>query len=277
MGSGNPSKYATEENSKFSKGQASLHERFLNFKEDKDRLLRLRILDDISINFDKLTIIMFFSPPEFPIDEIAEFTSQKVNLPVVKISPPPPVGSNKSAQMQAYEISVMGEVENRLLQADCQNGCILLNFPQSPKQYSFLSQLNSTAEHIPIFFDIDSQVRHFLPLFLSLSHTHTLMTLPQTMRSLQNKFDRWIHSDSNRSYHAVSNPPLSNARKEIPTSSNMLDDHTGDALVHLESDSIDLYKVKFHEYKTLEHIMMGRLHNLYYTIPSYSTRTELCR
>ena len=65
---------------------------------------------------------------------------------------------NRNLMIQSYENSIMKEVEMKLSEPNCQNGCILINFPQSPKQYSFLTKLNS-AEHIPIFFEIDNHVR----------------------------------------------------------------------------------------------------------------------
>lgn len=152
--------------------QTLLSDRFLNLtirrKEEKERLLRLRILDDIKINFGKVTIIMLFAPPEFPIDDIAEYLSKKVDLPIIKVSnisnEQEKVGiygieenEQHFKMVQIHEETMMKYVEKRLSEQECQNGCILLNFPQSPKQYSFLCQLN-TAEHIPLFFDIDSQV-----------------------------------------------------------------------------------------------------------------------
>lgn len=170
-----------ENNVKLMKKQTSLSDRFLNLtlrrKEEKEKLLRLRILDDIKIHFGKSTIIMLFGPPEFPVDDIAEYLSNRVDLPVVKTpNKPKNEEENEGGELmreayensirasQEYENKIMKDIELRLLEPDCQNGCILVNFPQSPKQYSFLCQLN-TAEHIPFFFDIDSQVIFIIILF----------------------------------------------------------------------------------------------------------------
>lgn len=54
------------------------------------------------------------------------------------------------------------------------------------------------------------------------------------MRILCDKFDRWIHTDSERSYHAVTRPPQSlGGLHLLPNEDNMLDDHTGEPLVHV--------------------------------------------
>lgn len=211
MGSGSPSKFHSinkiESNSS-NKKQLSFSKRILNLNNEKlenEKLLRLRILDDIQINFHKITIIMLFSPPEFPIDDIAQFISKKVQLPVIKILNNNNTVNNSTInllnekkirsennedennnnndnnnnnsdndnnnnqqnnfhiRMELNEKNMLKYLEERLLQSDCENGCILLNFPQTPKQYSFLCQLN-TFEHLPIFFEIDSQVIMFFIL-----------------------------------------------------------------------------------------------------------------
>lgn len=54
------------------------------------------------------------------------------------------------------------------------------------------------------------------------------------MRVLRDKFDRWVHTNSERSYHAVTRPPHSLEGKHVlPTDANMLDDDTGEPLVHV--------------------------------------------
>lgn len=54
------------------------------------------------------------------------------------------------------------------------------------------------------------------------------------MRTLRNKFDRWVHEPSERSYHVLSRPPESLEGKEFaPTSFNMIDNVTGESLVQV--------------------------------------------
>jgi hypothetical protein len=50
------------------------------------------------------------------------------------------------------------------------------------------------------------------------------------VRHMNHKFDRWIHSPTNRSYHLTSNPPQSNPGSHLPTEINMFDDATGECL-----------------------------------------------
>jgi hypothetical protein len=70
------------------------------------------------------------------------------------------------------------------------------------------------------------------------------------MRSLQKKWDRWIHPDSRRSYHLTFRPPKSFGGLFLaPTPEIMVDDETGEPLVQLKEDTLDHYKEELAKYQ----------------------------
>jgi hypothetical protein len=212
---------------------------------ESDRLLRLRILDDALIEFHKPTIILLFAPPDYGIEDLAEFLSQKTNLPILRApdlsSLGPPSGNSSHSfnfadrlEFTVGDVQIMNELEIQLSQEKYVRGCILYDYPTSPKHYRFLSEVMN-AQHIPFFFEIDPPV--------SISHgrrrrrreaetksSSSSLTLSQLVRTLNERFDRWIDSHTERSYHLRSNPPISNLYSDIPTVENMYDDHTGTPL-----------------------------------------------
>jgi hypothetical protein len=181
--------------------------------KENERALRLRILDDILIRFTKPTLVILFAPPEFGIEELAQFLSSKLDLPILKL---PNFQSNLSLekrnlnltereQADQMDLDLMTEVQDQLSRFT--RGCIMYDYPSSMKHYRYLCQVND-YEQIPIFFEID----------------------PHVVRQMNHKFDRWIHSPTNRSYHLTSNPPQSNPGSHLPTELNMFDDITGESL-----------------------------------------------
>ena len=56
------------------------------------------------------------------------------------------------------------------------------------------------------------------------------------MRVLQQKWDRWVHPESRRSYHLTFRPPASfDGRFLAPSPENMIDDITGEPLVQVRA------------------------------------------
>lgn len=135
---------------------------------DTDRLLRLKILDDIPIFFPRPTIILLFAPPDYGIETFAETLSRRVNLPVLKA----PIISDSFITMNSFERAIdyrerqeydrfdtqlMTELEGLLSSPQYARGCIMYDYPTSPKHYRFLCEI-SNAQQIPLFFDMDPQV-----------------------------------------------------------------------------------------------------------------------
>jgi hypothetical protein len=183
---------------------------------ENERVLRLRILDDMGliIQFPKPTLIILFAPPEFGIEKLAQFLSSKLDLPILKLLNHHSTNLslekkdsdlNERDKADQIDIDLMTEVQDQLLKFT--RGCIMYDYPSSMKHYRFLCQV-SDYEQIPIFFEID----------------------PHLVRHMNHKFDRWIHSPTNRSYHLTSNPPQSNPGSHLPTEINMFDDATGECL-----------------------------------------------
>jgi hypothetical protein len=137
---------------------------------ETDRLLRLRILDDAPIEFEKRTIILLFAPPDYGIESLAQFVSQKVNLPILRspdvssLGPRAPFESSSSSfnyadrlEFDVHDIQIMNEIESQLSLEKFSRGCILFDYPTSPKHYRFLCEVVN-AQHIPFFFEIDPHV-----------------------------------------------------------------------------------------------------------------------
>lgn len=192
--------------------------------------LRMKILQDISLTFPEPTIIILYAPPEFQIQEVGDFISQKVHLPLLDLDSLALRNVNESNNQDSENLECA--FESRILDPDCLKGFVVLGYPETPKQLRSLRTNLPSFVTVPIFIDLDSEVT--LVFFLS--------KLSQAMRRLRDRFDRWVHEPTDRSYHALSRPPLSLQGKPfVPTSKSMLDDHTGDPLVHVSSFTFDLF------------------------------------
>ena len=120
-----------------------------------------------------------------------------------------------AGQLVSDEI-VIGIIKERVKAADCSKGFILDGFPRTVAQASALDDmLAATAEEVK-----------------------TVLELSVPDEALIERIGgRWIHKQSGRSYHTKYNPPKSYDGKSEPTSTNMLDDETGEALVQRPDDN----------------------------------------
>ena len=98
------------------------------------------------------------------------------------------------------------------------------------------------------------------------------------MRTLQYKFDRWVHLRSGRSYHMISQPPKSiSIHFKPPTPENMIDDETGEQLIQLEEDLVETYKNKFQIYQIKEVLMCYKFEEYSSLIPGGMSEEEVNR
>jgi adenylate kinase family enzyme len=247
--------------------------------------LRLKILRDISLKFSEPTIIILYTPPEFQVQELGTFISLKVGLPLLDLDS---LAIRKFDESKGQDSdNLQCAFEYRVLDSDCRKGFVIIGYPETPKQLHSLQTCLPSFVIVPLFIDLDSDVR-ILPL--------DMPSLCQAMRSLRDKFDRWVHEPTRRSYHVVSRPPKSlQGKLLLPTSQNMLDDYTGDPLVHvcntlssfnfvyhllssscqLSCDNITDYKKRLLQYQLKEALMMSCFAEDAFTIPSCSTKSEL--
>ena len=113
---------------------------------------------------------------------------------------------------------VIGIIKERTKAADCLKGFILDGFPRTVAQAVALDQmLAATGEEVK-----------------------TVLELSVPDQALIERIGgRWIHKASGRSYHTKFNPPKSFDGKSEPTSENMRDDETGEALSQRPDDNKD--------------------------------------
>ena len=132
------------------------------------------------------------------------------------------IGKKAKAVMDAGKLVsdeiVIGIIKERVKAADCSNGFILDGFPRTVAQANALDDmLAATAEEVK-----------------------TVLELSVPDEALIERIGgRWIHKPSGRSYHTKYNPPKSYDGKSEPTSANMRDDETGEALVQRPDDNKD--------------------------------------
>ena len=130
------------------------------------------------------------------------------------------IGKKAKAVMDAGQLVsdkiVIGIIKERVKAADCSKGFILDGFPRTVAQASALDDmLAATAEEVK-----------------------TVLELSVPDEALIERIGgRWIHKQSGRSYHTKYNPPKSYDGKSEPTSTNMRDDETGEALVQRPDDN----------------------------------------
>ena len=130
------------------------------------------------------------------------------------------IGKKAKAVMDAGQLVsdkiVIGIIKERVKAADCSKGFILDGFPRTVAQASALDDmLATTAEEVK-----------------------TVLELSVPDEGLIERIGgRWIHKQSGRSYHTKYNPPKSYDGKSEPTSTNMRDDETGEALVQRPDDN----------------------------------------
>ena len=124
--------------------------------------LRMNILQDISLTFPEPTIIILYAPPEFQIQEVGDFISQKVSLPLLDLDSLALRNVNESKSQESENLECA--FESRILDSDCRKGFVVLGYPETPKQLRSLRTKLPSFTTVPIFIDLDSEVT---PVFFS--------------------------------------------------------------------------------------------------------------
>merc|ERR1712232_1324356 len=110
---------------------------------------------------------------------------------------------------------VVGIIKDRIAMPDCGKGFILDGFPRTVKQAEMLDDmLKETGDKVcsVIEFNVPDEI-------------------------LEERIcGRWIHKASGRSYHVKFNPPKS-LGGAVPSTTTMLDDETGEALMQRSDDT----------------------------------------
>eukprot|EP00933_Yihiella_yeosuensis_P030821 TRINITY_DN24396_c0_g1_i3.p1 TRINITY_DN24396_c0_g1~~TRINITY_DN24396_c0_g1_i3.p1 ORF type:complete len:550 (-),score=117.17 TRINITY_DN24396_c0_g1_i3:26-1636(-) len=126
-------------------------------------------------------------------------------------------GLMASGQLVSDDI-VIGIIKERVKASDCSKGFILDGFPRTVAQAKALDEmLATTGEGVK---------------------TVVELVVPDDVL-IERIGGRWIHKPSGRSYHTKHNPPKSYDGKSEPTSANMKDDETGEALTQRPDDNKD--------------------------------------
>mmetsp|Transcript_1090 Transcript_1090/g.2053 ORF Transcript_1090/g.2053 Transcript_1090/m.2053 type:complete len:303 (-) Transcript_1090:145-1053(-) len=130
------------------------------------------------------------------------------------------IGLEAKAVMEAGQLVsddiVISIIRERVKASDCLKGFILDGFPRTVAQACALDEMLAvTGEAVK-----------------------TVLELSVPDEALIERIGgRWIHKASGRSYHTRFNPPKSYDGKSEPTSDNMRDDETGEALVQRPDDN----------------------------------------
>jgi len=122
---------------------------------------------------------------------------------------------------------VIGIIEDRMKEKDCDRGCILDGFPRTLTQACALEEMLAKTD------DRVSRVVEFC--------------VPDSVLT-DRICGRWIHKASGRSYHTRHNPPRSYDGTSDPTPENMLDDETNEALYQRPDDTKDALPKRLEAY-----------------------------
>jgi adenylate kinase len=122
---------------------------------------------------------------------------------------------------------VGGILKDRIMMEDCSGGFLLDGFPRNITQAQMLEKtLAQTGEVIWKIF---------------------ALSVPDDV--LEERIcGRWIHESSGRSYHVNFKPPKSLAAGASPSSSNMIDDATGEPLIQRKDDTAECLRTRLYEY-----------------------------
>lgn len=178
--------------------------------------------------FNRRNVILMFGPPASGKGTHGGRISKVLNIPQLStgdmlreaVDSGTEIGKKAKAVMDAGQLVsdkiVIGIIKERVKAADCSKGFILDGFPRTVAQASALDDmLAATAEEVK-----------------------TVLELSVPDEALIERIGgRWIHKQSGRSYHTKYNPPKSYDGKSEPTSTNMRDDETGEALVQRPDDN----------------------------------------
>ena len=175
-------------------------------------------------------MILMFGPPASGKGTHGGRISKVLNIPQLStgdmlreaVDAGTEIGKKAKAVMDAGQLVsddiVIGIIKERVKAADCSKGFILDGFPRTVAQAKALDEmLAATVEGVK-----------------------TVLELCVPDEALIERIGgRWIHKQSGRSYHTKYNPPKSYDGKSEPTSANMRDDETGEALVQRPDDNKD--------------------------------------
>ena len=175
-------------------------------------------------------VILMFGPPASGKGTHGGRISKVLNIPQLStgdmlreaVDAGTEIGKKAKAVMDAGQLVsddiVIGIIKERVKAADCSKGFILDGFPRTVAQAKALDEmLAATVEGVK-----------------------TVLELCVPDEALIERIGgRWIHKQSGRSYHTKYNPPKSYDGKSEPTSANMRDDETGEALVQRPDDNKD--------------------------------------
>jgi adenylate kinase len=122
---------------------------------------------------------------------------------------------------------VVGIIQDRITAPDCSLGFILDGFPRTVEQAKALdAMLAESKEKV-------SKIIEF--------------QVPDDVLT-ERICGRWIHKASGRSYHTKFAPPKSYDGVSAPSTENMKDDETGDALMQRADDNEDALKKRLQQY-----------------------------
>merc|ERR1719188_2786469 len=122
---------------------------------------------------------------------------------------------------------VVGIIKDRIKESDCTEGFILDGFPRTIAQAKALDEmLAATSEAVSAVIEFN---------------------VPDAVLT-ERICGRWIHKSSGRSYHVKFNPPKSYDGKAEPTTNNMKDDVTGEALMQRPDDTKDALPKRLEAY-----------------------------
>mmetsp|Transcript_4602 Transcript_4602/g.4620 ORF Transcript_4602/g.4620 Transcript_4602/m.4620 type:complete len:295 (+) Transcript_4602:218-1102(+) len=196
-------------------------------------LLRNQIKNKLPITLEDRYVFVLYCPPDYPLESVAHYLHERLGLPIE-------LSTNSPA---SYFISEL--VSNELYK----DGCIICDYPANIHDLDTLRRhvQSSDTKLVILFFEIDAE----------------------TLSNVLKKFDRYVHLQSNRSYHLADHPPQS-----LLANSNLLDDITGEVLVKLPTDTLEGYRNRLREYH-LQHIpIYVNFSDLSYIIQGSSTLDE---
>jgi hypothetical protein len=108
-------------------------------QEDPGIKLRLKILEDVDFSFPQKTIFLLFAPPAFPLEEMANYVSKKVKIPVI---------------VPTESIDVLASLQS----PNYVKGGVFFDYPHAPKEITAIENAFPHADLVAIFFNLDSPV-----------------------------------------------------------------------------------------------------------------------
>jgi len=185
---------------------------------------RHKLMVSTEITFALPPAIIFFAPPGYNCRTAVEFVQSKLGIAAIDFQQLM-ADAPENINLVPYASKETKVLSDRFQMDDCQKGFVLYNFPVSHlviRQFSEVMDvlLIDSCEIYPVFLEPEN---------------HILFNM------VRKQWDRWVHMQSGRSYHELSNPPMS-MKGLYATVENMYDDITGDKLVKRPEDSFKHYK-----------------------------------